>query len=386
MIAVDEYNPLSSLYEIGQVVCVKVKKIDTTKANKVHIDLSMLPKDIQADFTHRTVTTNMIMCVAIAECLDSRGYVIETGVENLRGFLPEKRHSLMMGCVYFCRVKKAVTSTTASTITFELANDTNKREVQFTEPNVNHILPGIVVNFKVTKLLKDGLQGTIFNDSLVAYVNEHQLGSSELKHFEVNSSIKARVLYIMPLTKIVYLSLNLQNQYVNKNVLPVGTIEENAVVSHIGTGGIILKLPNAKGIVSLKSLKSDIKTNFDMEKLLEKYQANTVHSCRILHYDPIDMLYVCSVNPKVIKEKYFSSSDISTGEFVNATIQRKLNDGRVAIIVGQIKGYIHPSHLSKTTPVYKLQPKKILKCRVLCKNQAKDEIFLTNLNVRISPI
>lgn len=297
------------------MVCVKVKKIDMSKANKVHIDLSMLPKDIQADFNHRTVTANMIMCVAVAEYLESRGYVIETGVENLRGFLPETRNSLTVGCVYFCRVKKAVTSTTASTITFEHANDTNNREVQFAEPNVNHILPGIVLSFKVTKLLKDGLQGTILNDSLVAYINEHQLGSSEPKHFEVNSTIRARVLYIMPLTKIVYLSLNLQNQYAVKNVLPVGAIEENAVVSHIGTGGIILKLRNAKGIVSLKSLKSDIKTNFDMEKLLEKYHANTVHRCRILQYDIFDMLYFCTFNPKLINEKYFSSADISTGKY-----------------------------------------------------------------------
>lgn len=362
------------------MVCVKVMKIDTSKANKVHIDLSMLPKDIQADFNHRTVTANIIMCVAVAEHLENRGYVIETGVENLRGFLPETKNSLTVGCVYFCRVKKAVTSATASTITFELANDTKDHEAQFAEPNVNHILPGIVVNFKVTKLLKDGLQGTILDDSLVAYINEHQLGYSEPKHFEVNSKIRARVLYIMPLTKIVYLSLNLQNQYADKNILPVGAIEENAVVSHIGTGGIILKLPNAKGIVSLKSLKSDIKTNFDMEKLLEKYQANTVHRCRLLHYDLIDMLYVCSVDPKIINEKYFCPADINTGEFANATIKRALKDGRYAIQVGHIKGYIHPNYLSKTTPVDKLQPNRKLKCRVLCKNQGeKEEIYCTNL-------
>lgn len=56
-----------------------------------------------------------------------------------------------------------------------------------------------------------------------------------------------------------------------------------------------------------------------------------------------------------------------------------MNDGRYAITVGQIKGYIHPNYLSKTTPADKLQPNRKLKCRVLCKNQAKDEIFLTNL-------
>lgn len=382
----DEYKPISNLFEIGQVVCVKVIRIDTSKTNKIHIDLSMLPKDIQADFNHQSVSASMIMFVAIAECQE-HGYVIETGVNNLRGFLQSTNNNLTVGAVYLCRVIKVVNSKSASTATFELANDTNNRIAQFTEPNVSHILPGILVNFKVTRILKDGLQGTIFNDTLVAYINEHQLGFSdkqnpkEPKNFAANSKIVARVLYIMPLTKIAYLSLNLQGQFKmnSDDILPVGTIVEKAIVSHIGTGGIILKLNNAKGIISLRSLKSDLKANFDMETLLSKYQPNTIHQIRVLHYDPIDFLYVCSVDPKIINEKYFSTSDIKTGDFVVATIQRKLNDGRYAITVGQIKGYIHPTYLSKTTPADKLQSNKKLKCRVLCKNQAKQEIFLTNL-------
>lgn len=382
----DEYKPISSLFEIGQVVCVKVMKIDTSKTNKIHIDLSMLPKDIQADFKHQSVSASMIMFVAIAE-RQEHGYVIETGVNNLRGFLRDTNKNLTVGGVYLCRVIKAINSKSASTASFELANDTKNCIAQFTEPNVSHILPGILVNFKVTRILKDGLQGTIFNDTLVAYINEHQLGFSdkqnpkEPKHFELSSRIVARVLYIMPLTKIAYLSLNLQRQFKmnSDDILPVGTIVEKAIVSHTGTGGIILKLPNAKGVISLRSLKSGIKANFDMEALLNKYQTNTIHKIRVLHYDPIDLLHVCSVDPKIINEKYYSSSDIKTGDFVSATIQRKLNDGRYALTVGQIKGYIHPTHLSKTTPADKLQSNQKLKCRVLCKNQAKEEIFLTNL-------
>lgn len=122
----DEYKPISSLFEIGQVVCVKVKKIDIRKTNKIQIDLSMLPHDIQADFTHQSVSENMIMFVAIAERLE-HGYVVETGVKNLRGFLPETKSDLIVGGVYFCRIKKAVTSTTASTATFELVSDAKNR-------------------------------------------------------------------------------------------------------------------------------------------------------------------------------------------------------------------------------------------------------------------
>lgn len=388
----EEYQPLTSLFEMGQVVCVKVMKVDTTKTNKIHIELSMQPKDIQADFQHQNVSPNMIMCVAIAE-RQEHGFVVETGVSNLRGFLPETKADLIVGGVYFCRVKSTTKALTASTATFEVIQDSRNRLAEFDEPNVNYILPGTLAKFKVTKVLKDGLQGTVFDGSLVAYINEHQLGFSdkqvprEAKNYEIGATIKARVLYVMPLTKIVYLSLNLQNQFkinasdaTNKQqILATGSIVENAIVSHVGTGGIVLKLGNAKGIISLRSLKSDIKSNFDMEALLAKYQAKSVHTVRVLHYDPIDLLHVCSVDSKIISEKYFSCNDVKTGDFVTVTIQRKLNDGRYAISVGQIKGYIHPTYIAKSTSAEKLQLNRKLKCRILCKNQTKGEIFVTNL-------
>lgn len=389
----DEYRPLATLFQIGQVVCVKVVKVDMSKTNKIKIDLSMQPKDIHADFQHQLVSENMIMLVAIAE-RQEHGFVLETGVKNLRGFLRETRTDLVVGCVYFAHVNTVSHATSASTATFVLTNNTKASLAQLKEPNVNYILPGIQVNFKVTKVLKDGLQGTIFDGSLVAYINEHQLGLSdkhvprELKSYEVDTNINARVLYVMPLTKIVYLSLNLQHKFkVNATtdgtnhttILPIGTIVEKAIVSHIGTGGIVLKLPNSKGIISLRSLKGDIKANFDMESLLSKYQPNSVHKVRILHYDPIDFLHICSVDPKIINEKYFSCNDIKTGDIVTVTIQRKLNDGRYAIALGHVRGFIHPIYLSKTTTAHNLQPKRKLKCRILCKNQAKEEIFVTNL-------
>lgn len=392
-----EYKPLNELFRIGQVVCVKVIKIDTTKFNRIIIELSMQPKDILMDYQHQHVKKDMILSVAIAE-RQEYGFVIETGINNLRGFLPDKEvgeNRLFVGNVYFCRVKAISTTSTASTATFTLTNDSNARIAKFREPNVNYILPVSVVQFTITKILKDGLQGTIFDGALVAYINEHQLGFSEKNQsreatdFKVGSCLKARVLYTMPLTKIVYLSLNLQEQFgvdadANPNdakpyqILAAGTVVESAKVSHIGTGGIILKMPKAKGIVSLRSIKADYKSNFDSETILSKFQKDTFHKVRILHYDPIDLLHVCSVDAKIISEKYFTSNDIDVGELINVKIQRKLKDGRYAFALGKVNGFIHPFYMSKITLAKQLKPNQMLRCRVLCKNQQKSEIFVTN--------
>lgn len=394
-----EYNTLADIFRIGQVVCAKVAKIDS--ASKVNVELSLQPHDIQADFKHNTVKKNMILSVAIAE-RQEHGYVIETGIKNLRGFLPAKTtgdapdDAVSVGGVYFCRVAKITVTSSASTATFALASETEARVLRFTAVNVDHILPGCVAQFTVKKLLKDGLQGDIFDGSLSACINEHQLGFAEsgnprqLKDFKVDSVLKARILYIMPMSKIAYLSLNLQDQLdVNttiksetsnqRKIYSAGTLIEEAVVSHIRAGNIVIKLPKAKGVISVRSIKADIKANFDSEVVLSNYPKGSVHKVRVLHYDPIDSIHVCSVDKKIINEKHFSLGDVNTGDIVTAKVQIKLKDGRYAIRIGKIKGFIHPLYLSKKTPANKLEPNSLLRCRIVCKNPEKKELFVTNI-------
>lgn len=400
----NEYQPLSDIFKLGQIVTVRVLQIDTSKTNKIIIKLSMSPKEVHAEYQHHGIRTKMIMSVAIAE-RQEHGYVIETGVKNLRGFLPQPENkakdNLIVGSVHYCCVESVMVAPTASTATFSLYA---RKYTQLEEPNVTYIMPGSIVGFNVKKLLKDGIQGTIYDEPLVAYVNEHQLGcknkvAKEPKDFKVGDFLPARVLYVMPLTKIVYLSLIIPDSYQVAPMSPVvqvkanqsyydihvpGTIIENAVVSHIGTGGIILKLPGSKGIISLRSLKGE-KVNFDMDIVMAKYQKGSVHKVRVLHYDPIDYLHICSVDKQMLDEKYFGLDDVKTGDILNAKITRKSTDGRYAVQVGRIKGYFSPLFLSKTTPAKKLEGNQSIKCRVICKNTTKNEIFVTNLKEFLEP-
>lgn len=396
----NDYRPLNQLFSIGQVVCVKVVKINAEKSSLIKIDLTMQPNAILSDYQHNAIETGMILSVAIAG-REEHGFVIETGVNNLRGFLPdtyisaEQKSQYSVGGVYFCRVEKIKTSSAASTAIFQMVNQTKSRKVKGSdEPNVNYILPGTLATFSVTKILKDGLQGTIFNNSLIAYINEHQLGTdtsklerfAEPKNFEIGSELTARILYVMPLTKLVYLSLNLQDKFAvnstddSQKILPVGTIVENATVSHIGTGGVVLRLnkDKAKGVISLRSMKVNITENFDKDEILAKYYKKSQHTVRVIHYDPIDLLHVCSVDKRIINEKYFTINDLAVGDYVDAIITRKLTDGRYEINVGSIKGFLHPLYLSPSTTAKLLVPKKKLRCRIICKSENKHEIFVTN--------
>lgn len=398
-----DYRPINKLFRVGQIVCVKVISVNTVNKSLIAVDLTMQPSAIHANRSHTDIKKGTILSVALAE-RGEHGYVIETGIENLRGFLPDSniaqsdREHLAVGGVYYCRVDSVKSSTAASTAIFKLQLNTEARKLKETnEPNVGHILPGTLTKFKVTKVMKDGLQGSLFGGALIGYINEHQLHTTksgkqfaEPKNFDTGAELVARVLYVMPLTKLVYLSLYLEDEFAvnygegdaeatHGRIIANGTIVEEARVSHIGTGGVVLRLDNrAKGVISFRSMRVNIKANFDMDEILAKYSKNSVHKVRVMHYDPIDLLHVCSIDPAVLNEKHYTSGDVDVGEFVDAKIKRQTKDGRYEVRVGAVRGYIDKVYLAPSTPAHQLKVNGRLRCRIVNKSVNKNDLYLTN--------
>ncbi len=338
------YKPLDEMFTIGQIVCVRVVDVKhgSGSGGGFGIALSMNPADIQSEFHHKKIGKGMILSVAV-EGIEDHGYVIETGIKNLRGFLPiaNVNTTLGVGQVVFCRVAQMKSANAASTAILSVVESGSRKVKQLNEPNLTYILPTTIVKFKIKKVLDDGLQGSLMNDTFTAYINEHQFGStSSSKKFKENEEIDARVLYIMPITKLVYLSLNLGDSIaICGDELKIGAVIDKAKVARIGTGGLIFKLnDNAKGLVSLKSLRIGVQTNFDSDEVMQKYHKNSFHRVRIVAYDPMDSVYICSVNEKIIEEKFFSVEDVEVGDYVEARVIRQLKDEALQIKVGNIRG------------------------------------------------
>ncbi|KAJ6635683.1 Protein RRP5 like [Pseudolycoriella hygida] len=379
---VEGYKSLEEMFTLGQIVCVRVMNVKSSRSGAFGISLSMIPAEIQSEFHHKNVGKGMLLSVAV-EGIEDHGYVIETGIKNLRGFLPIANSSeqLGVGQVVFCRVEDMKSASAASTAILSIVDSDLKKLKHMKEPNLSYILPTTIVKFKVTKILNDGLQGSLMNDTFTAYINEHQFGStSSSRKFKENEEIDARVLYVMPITKLVYLSLNLNDSIaVFGDELKIGDVVDKAKVIRIGTGGVILKLnESARGLVSLKSLKSGVKANFDRDEVLQKYHKNSFHRARIVAYDPMDSLYICAVNEKIVDEKFFSVVDVEVGDYVEARIIRQLKDGAIQIKVGNIRGYIEKVHISPATPAKKLVRDAKLRTRVIRKSVKNNKIFLTN--------
>lgn len=342
---VDGYKSLEEMFSLGQIVCVRVMEVKQGTGNVgFGISLSMNPADIQADFYHKKIVKGMILSVAV-EGIEDHGYVIETGVKNLRGFLPmaNSNASLGVGQIVFCRVTELKSANVASTAILSVVDSGARKLKNVKEPNLTYILPTMIVKFKIKKILDDGLQGSLMNDTFTGYINEHQFGRIiSSRKYKEDDEIDARVLYIMPITKLVYLSLNLGDSIpLCGDELKIGAVLDKAKVTRIGTGGLILKLnDNAKGLVSLKSLRTGVQSNFDSDEVMQKYHKNSFHRVRIIAYDPMDSLYICSVDEKIIEEKFFSVEDVEVGDYVEARIVRQLDDEALQIKVGNIKGML----------------------------------------------
>ncbi|XP_016981439.1 protein RRP5 homolog [Drosophila rhopaloa] len=387
-----EYHDLTELFQVGRIVYGKAIKTEKLGSSRVSLLLSLKPADVHGGLHHKSIKKGFIFSGAVAE-IQEHGYVIETGVQGLQAFVAceEPVQTLNVGQLAFLKVKKVQHDAHQSTCTCVQVEQDQLRIKSQNETNLDYILPGSIVRFKVAKLLKDGLKGSIMNESFSAYINEHHLANAldTLDAYELNEDYNARVLYVMPLTKLVYLTLNLDikaGEEVAKDEdeqeeepLKVGSVVEKAKVLRLGSGGVVLLLnKKLKGIISYGSIRANFKGNYDKDEVLSKYGRKTKHKVRILGYDVIESMYYCSDDPNVVNEKLYCLEDINPGDLVTAKIFKK--DDKIkgwSVKIGKVNGILEQFYLA---PNVRYDVGQSLRCRVLEVNSDRKVCYLSNRN------
>ncbi|XP_016952467.1 protein RRP5 homolog [Drosophila biarmipes] len=387
-----EYHDLAELFQVGRIVYGKAIKTEKLSTGRISLLLSLKPADVHGSLQHKSIKKGFIFSGAVAE-IQEHGYVIESGVQGLQAFVPceEPAQTLHVGQLAFLKVKKVQHDTHQSTCTCVQVEQDQLRIKSQNETNLDYILPGSIVRFKVAKHLKDGLKGSIMNESFSAYINEHHLAHplDTLDVYELNEDYNARVLYVMPLTKLVYLTLNLDikagdevgkvqdDEGQEEEPLKVGSVVEKAKVLRLGSGGVVLLLnKKLKGIISYGSIRSNFKGNYDKDEVLSKYGRKTKHKVRILGYDVIESLYYCSDDPNVVNEKLYCLEDIKAGDLVTAKIFKK--DDKIkgwSVKIGKVNGILEQLYLA---PNVRYDVGLSVKCRVLEVSEERKVCYLSN--------
>lgn len=389
-----EYRDLTALFSVGQIVygrAIKTRK--DSESNRMSLLLTLKPSEVNSSLHHANIKKGFIFVGAIEE-IQEHGCVIETGIDGLQAFVPiedaaQKHH---IGQLIFLKVKQIQHDSDKSTCQCVCMEQDKLKIKSQNETNLDYILPGSIVKFKVTKHLKNGLEGSIMNETFRGYVNEHHLAEAlqSPQDYELNEEYLARLLYVMPLTKLVYLTFNLnitvqpeEPESEGEELLKKGSIVEKARVLRHGTGGIVVLLNHKyKGLISYGSIKSNFKGNYDQDVVLSKYSSKSKHKVRVLGYDVIESLYYCTDDPNVLNEKMYTLEDIQAGDIVSARIVKPDSKiGGYSVKIGKVNGIIEKLHLAPNTR-YEIGQR--LRCRVLEISLDRKICYLSNRNEYLS--
>lgn len=334
---------------MGQVVCAKV--LDKCHGDKEEILLSILPDDVNSEIDASILAEGNVLACAVQEEED-HGYQMECGLKNVRAFLPKKNvkaNELFIGQNIFCKIQKV--AETSITLNMFKKNEPSKIET-IDVPNMKTMMPGSVIDFNISQILKNGVEGLLFDGSITAYANEldipmkYSLNDSQI----IGKEVKARILYTMPFSNKIHATLT-TDELKTRNVIKFGTLVEQAKVIKQTSVGVFVRINNnARGLIPRRAIVKNFKTNFDLESAMIKFTPNSAHQVRVMDYNIVEDLYLCTNDPKLLKEKYFGTHDLQLGQFAQAKVDEKINDG-FRLKIGNVRAFLKGVLLNKKAKI-----------------------------------
>lgn len=355
--SLSEFKPLPELYNPGDNVVAFVKALGEDKKWRVTLSLEshMVNQNLSSNFLSKG---SKIVCTVSS--VEDHGYVIETGIANVRAFLSKK--DVEENCEYFpgkqitCAVKSIKTADNATTIS--LSTKEKHLGMMLEEiKSVDCLLPGIQLTLSVKKILSNGLQVN-FDNGKIGYINQVHLPKA-LSKYEPGMEVDGTLLYIIPTVKFAYFTL--LKQVPEKSELKKGDIVSGHVLCR-ESNGILFKIgKDLRGFIPYK------RTAVDFHKMHEIFVSKSEHKFLVLTYDCMDRVYICTMEKAILNNKLLSKSSFTPGEVMDVTI-KEINGttGFVMVTVGKVIGSVPPEHVSdKGGLLSDMKVGQVMKARVL---------------------
>ncbi|CAL1679383.1 unnamed protein product [Lasius platythorax] len=366
----NEFKPLPDLYNPGDYVVCYVKSINLQ--GKWLYNLSLEPQLINQN-VHSSYLVQNAMIVCTIKSIEDHGYVVDTGISNIRAFLAtenvDKGKQYFPGNQLLCIIKEIETAEYSSVIKLSAKKKKINNASIHDIVSLDALTPGTKLSLCVTKVLSNGLQVTFGKDN-IGYINQIYLDNPLAAYIE-NMEVTGTLLYVLPTVKLAYFSL--LTDVPEKERLSKGDIIRKAKVSYRESNGIILKISKS----GLRGFVSFVKTNVPFAKISTEFKQGSAHKCRILAYNWMEHLYVCTMEDEVLKQKYFSASDLNCGDIITVNVTDiDTSNGYIHVQAGNISGFVPPIHVSDSglSALNKLKIGDNIEARVL---QPK----ISNMNV-----
>ncbi|XP_076167396.1 ribosomal RNA Processing 5 [Ptiloglossa arizonensis] len=369
----NEFKSLPELYSCGDYVVCYVKSIQPQE--KWQIVLSLEPQLINQNLSISCLDSgSKIVCTVSS--IEDHGYVVDTGLTNVRAFIPTKENSsekyLSPGKQLLCHVEEIKTSENTSTIKLstkqKLVAAVNDVEIM----SLDNLMPGTKFVLHIKKVLSNGLY-VCFGKNNIGYINQLYL-NNPLSKYSKEMEVIGTLLYILPTVKFGYFSLIIDKS--KDNTIKSGDIIQEASALFRESGGVVLQLTKSgiRGFVPLK------RTNIDFDKIIQNFAPGTKHKCRVLSYCWMDATYVCTMQCSLMEEKYFSLSDFKPGDIVNVKITSiNMKNHFINVQAGKINGHVTSEHVSDEgiNILKKLKVNKEVEAKVLTVNSTQNKVYFT---------
>jgi rRNA biogenesis protein RRP5 len=410
---------LKAMFHIGQYLRAYVtstekeqKKKGFTRTKK-RIELSTNPALANRGISKSDVVVNSMIQASVVSNED-HGLVMDLGFEDqtVKGFMGSKElgslfdHSKVQeGAVFLCLVTGLSSDGRIVKLSADHQKAANSKKAAFLgqAPNVDLFLPGTAVEMLITDVTTEGVTGKLMG-LLDATADLFQSGAAESQKnladkYKIGSKTRARIICTFPNSEPRKVGVSLLNHVITlaprsekitlknpSDALPISSIVEEAIITKVEPAtGLFLNL-GVKGLRGFAHISrvADKK----IESLAETsgpYKLDSKHRARVIGYNPMDGMYLVSLEQKVLDQPFLRHEDVKLGQVVKGKVEKLIVTaaGRAAVLVTLAEGItgvvpeMHLADIRLQHPDRKFREGAPVTARVLAVDLMRRKIRLT---------
>ncbi|RMZ88382.1 hypothetical protein DV736_g4390, partial [Chaetothyriales sp. CBS 134916] len=402
----DDSVSLQTIFHVGQYLRVAVTSTSQeTSAGEVkrRIELSTEPALVNAGLNKSSLSNNVVVQAAIVS-VEDHGVVVDLDLEDypIRGFVQAKSlvseeslSDLQEGAVLLCQVADI----TSDGQVVKLTADPAKQRSLKSAATIDSYLPGTVTDVLVSEVQDVGVVGKLLGlvDMWADLVHSGSYRDRESfqSKYPLGKKLRCRILYKLSDDESVKMGFSLLPHLVDLDVtkttalilepeLPPSTITDAEVVRVEPGLGVYLNLGSDRSGFAHVSRLSDSRVD-SLSETTGSYKFGSHHLVRLLDFNPVDGLYILSLQKSILDQPFLRPEDVPVGTVMDGAVEKIVIgpngvSGVVVKLAEGITGFAPEMHLSDAqlqNPENRFREGLIVKARVLSVDRSNRRIRLT---------
>ncbi|RMZ76924.1 hypothetical protein DV737_g4583, partial [Chaetothyriales sp. CBS 132003] len=402
----DDSVSLQAIFHVGQYLRVAVTSTSQqTSAGEVkrRIELTTEPALVNAGLNKSSLANNVVVQAAIVS-VEDHGLVVGLDLEDypIRGFVQAKSlpsgqslSDLQEGAVLLCQVADI----TSDGQVVKLTADPAKQRSLKSAATIDSYLPGTVADVLVSEVQDAGMVGKLIGlvdvSADVVHSGSYRDRESFQTKYPLGKKLRCRILYKLSDDESVKMGFSLLPHLVDLDVaksatlisepeLPPSTVADAKVVRVEPGLGVYLNLESERiGFAHISRL-SDSRVD-SLSETVGSYKLGSHHSVRVLDFNPVDGLYILSLQKSILEQPFLRPEDVPVGTVLDGAVEKIVIgpngvSGVVVKLAEGITGFAPEIHLSDAplqNPENRFREGLIVKARVLSVDRPNKRIRLT---------